>query len=107
MSEYFTLTARRCKECGRILVSEESVKRGYGCQCARKAKEKELDQQPLDGQISLLDAIKNRKRGMNNVKDKNRVVRFHMESHHGMPPQMPVLLRPENGGAVQRVSTPI
>ena len=53
MSEYFTLTARRCKECGRILVSEESVKRG----CAKRAKQKELDRQPLDGQISLLDAI--------------------------------------------------
>ena len=98
MSEYFTLTARRCKECGRILVSEESVKRGYGCQCARKAKEKELDQQPLDGQISLLDAIKNRKRGMNNVKDKNRVVRFHMESGNRLSAWVRILLCKKNSG---------
>lgn len=53
MGEYFTLTARRCKECGRILTSKESVERGYGCQCARKAKQKELDRQPLPGQVQL------------------------------------------------------
>lgn len=53
MSEYFTLTARRCKECGRILTSKESVERGYGCQCAKKAKQKELDRQPLQGQIQF------------------------------------------------------
>jgi len=53
MGEYFTLTARRCKECGRILTSRESVERGYGCQCAKKAKQKELDRQPLPGQVQL------------------------------------------------------
>lgn len=37
---------------------------------------------------------------MNNVKDKNRVVRFHMESHHGMPPQMPVQPGPNGYGII-------
>ena len=58
MGEYFTLTARRCKQCGRILVSEESVKRGYGCQCARKARQAELAREPVPGQIGLFDFLK-------------------------------------------------
>lgn len=53
MGEYFTLTARRCKECGRILTSKESVERGYGCQCIKKAKQKELDKQPMPGQVTF------------------------------------------------------
>lgn len=58
MGEYFTLTARRCKQCGRILVSEESVKRGYGCKCARKARQAELAREPVPGQIGLFDFLK-------------------------------------------------
>lgn len=55
MGEYFTLTARRCKECGRILTSKESVERGYGCQCAKKARQKEIDRQPMPGQLTWMD----------------------------------------------------
>lgn len=57
MGEFFTITARRCKHCGRILVSEESVKRGYGCQCAKKAKQEEIARQPVPGQIGLFDYL--------------------------------------------------
>lgn len=32
--EVFTIQARRCKRCGRLLTSQEAVERGYGCQCA-------------------------------------------------------------------------
>jgi len=39
--EVFTIQARRCKRCGRLLTSQEAVERGYGCQCAMKAKREE------------------------------------------------------------------
>ena len=39
--EVFTIQARRCKRCGRLLTSQEAVERGYGCQCAIKAKREE------------------------------------------------------------------
>lgn len=29
MSEIFTIQARRCKRCGRLLVNQESVEQGY------------------------------------------------------------------------------
>ena len=32
--EIFTIRARRCKRCGRLLTSAEAVEKGYGCQCA-------------------------------------------------------------------------
>ena len=38
--EIFTIQARRCKRCGRLLTSQEAVERGYGCQCAMKAKKR-------------------------------------------------------------------
>lgn len=34
--EIFTIRARRCKRCGRLLTSAEAVEKGYGCQCAAK-----------------------------------------------------------------------
>lgn len=58
MDDIFTIKARRCKQCGRILISEESVERGYGCQCAKKAKQEEIAKQPIPGQIGLFDYLK-------------------------------------------------
>jgi len=55
MSEIFTIRARRCKRCGRLLVSDEAIERGYGCQCAKKAWQEEIEKQPMPGQIELFD----------------------------------------------------
>lgn len=55
MSEIFMIQARRCKRCGRLLVNQESVEQGYGCQCIKKIKQEEIDKQPINGQMELFD----------------------------------------------------
>lgn len=59
--EVFTIQARRCKRCGRLLTSQEAVERGYGCQCAMKAKREEEAQKPIpvdaDGFMNIPDGI--------------------------------------------------
>ena len=52
--EVFTIQARRCKRCGRLLTSQEAVERGYGCQCAMKAKREEEAQKPIPGRYSII-----------------------------------------------------
>lgn len=56
--EIFTIRARRCKRCGRLLTSAEAVEKGMGCQCAAKAKAEEITQQPLPGQMTVFDLMK-------------------------------------------------
>ena len=56
--EVFTIRARRCKRCGRILTSKESVEKGFGCQCAAKEKAEEAALEPIPGQISMFDLQK-------------------------------------------------
>ncbi len=56
----FTIEARKCKRCGRLLFSREALERGYGCLCERKARAdgtfgKETQDENLPGQMSLLD----------------------------------------------------
>lgn len=58
MDDVFTILARRCKRCGRLLVNQESVEQGYGCQCIKKTKQEEIDKQPIDGQMELFDFFK-------------------------------------------------
>ena len=53
----FTIRARRCKRCGRLLTSKEAVERGYGCQCAEKERREAAEKEPLPGQRSILDYI--------------------------------------------------
>lgn len=55
--EVFTIQARRCKRCGRLLTSQEAVERGYGCQCAMKAKREEEAQKPMPGQQTIFDYL--------------------------------------------------
>ena len=55
--EVFTIQARRCKRCGRLLTSQEAVERGYGCQCAMKAKKEEEAQKPIPGQRTIFDYL--------------------------------------------------
>lgn len=59
----FTIQARRCLKCGRILTSKEAVRRGYGCQCAAKAKRAEEDLKPIPGQMGLFDFIPKEQEG--------------------------------------------
>ena len=56
--EIFTIRARRCKRCGRLLTSAEAVAKWYGCQCAAKAKAEEMEREPIPGQISIEDFLK-------------------------------------------------
>lgn len=53
--EIFTIKARKCKRCGRLLTSPHAVELGYGCQCASKARKEELEREPMPGQMSILD----------------------------------------------------
>jgi hypothetical protein len=56
-NEIFTIRARRCKICGRLLTSQEAVERGYGCQCAIKAKKAEEEAKPIPGQMNIKDFL--------------------------------------------------
>lgn len=57
--EIFTIRARRCKRCGRLLTSAEAVEKGYGCQCAAKAQAEEDEKKPIPGQMTFDDLFKN------------------------------------------------
>lgn len=56
--EIFTIRARRCKRCGRLLTSAEAVEKGYGCQCAAKAQAEEDEKKPIPGQMTFDDLFK-------------------------------------------------
>ena len=60
MSEIFTIQARHCKRCGRLLVSKEGIEKGYGCQCRKKTRLEELEKQPIDGQMNLFSYMSER-----------------------------------------------
>ena len=51
----FTLQARVCKRCGRILTKWESVERGLGCKCAEREAEKGMAESPIPGQIDIYE----------------------------------------------------
>lgn len=53
----FMIQARRCKRCGRLLTSKEAVEKGYGCQCAKKARLEEQEREPIPGQVSIFDVL--------------------------------------------------
>lgn len=61
--ETFLIEARRCKRCGRLLTSKEAVERGYGCQCAQKARREEREKQPIPGQRTIFDYLSEEERG--------------------------------------------
>lgn len=56
--EIFMIRARRCRRCGRLLTSEEAVQKGYGCQCAAKARAEETERAPLPGQMNIEEWLK-------------------------------------------------
>ena len=53
--EIFTIRARRCKRCGRLLTSAEAVEKGY----AAKAQAEEDEKKPIPGQMTFDDLFKN------------------------------------------------
>ena len=57
--EIFTIRASRCKRCGRLLTSGKAIEKGYGCQCAAKARAEEDAQKPIPGQMTIDDFLKN------------------------------------------------
>lgn len=59
MSEVFTIKARRCKVCGRILTSKKAVEAGYGETCKCKALKMKQEAEPMDGQMNVFDFIEN------------------------------------------------
>lgn len=56
-NEIFTIRARRCKRCGRLLTSTEAVEKGYGCQCAAKVRLEEQEKAPVPGQMNIMDFL--------------------------------------------------
>jgi hypothetical protein len=67
MSEgIFTIRARKCKRCGRLLTSSEAIEKGYGCQCLAKELAEKKAAEPVSGQLTFYDFIKN----FNNINDK-------------------------------------
>lgn len=55
--EIFTINARQCKRCGRLLTSADAIKDGYGCACKRKAYIEKFGIPQIPGQVSLLDEL--------------------------------------------------
>ena len=51
--EIFTVKARRCKRCGRLLTSAKAVADGYGEQCACKMRKEKEAREPIPGQYSF------------------------------------------------------
>lgn len=49
----FTIKARRCVVCGRILTATQSVQDGYGSSCKQHARRKATIEEELRDQISL------------------------------------------------------
>lgn len=53
----FYIQARRCLRCGRLLTSKEAVERGYGCQCAAKARKAAAELKTIPGQMDIFDLM--------------------------------------------------
>lgn len=52
-SGIFTIPARRCKRCGRLLTSEQALRDGYGPCCLRKMKQAAMAKEEAKNQYSL------------------------------------------------------
>jgi hypothetical protein len=53
----FTIRARKCLRCGRLLTSPEAIEKGYGCQCLSKAKAEKKAAEPVSGQLTFFDLM--------------------------------------------------
>lgn len=55
MNEIFTIQARLCKRCGRLLTNSEAIKDGYGCSCKKQVYIERYGIPQIPGQVSFLD----------------------------------------------------
>lgn len=53
--EIFSIPARRCKRCGGILTSQQSLKSGYGPGCLRKMQQEQKEKEERDRLVTLFD----------------------------------------------------
>lgn len=53
--EIFSIPARRCKRCGGILTSQQSLKSGYGPGCLRKMQQEQKEKEEQDRLVTLFD----------------------------------------------------
>lgn len=66
--EIFSVRARRCKRCGRLLTSTKAVQEGYGESCRCKVDREEQERKPIPGQMTLFDC----EEGLKNYDKNNR-----------------------------------
>lgn len=57
--EIFSIPARRCKRCGGILTSQQSLKSGYGPGCLRKMQQEQKEKEERDRLVTLFDLEQN------------------------------------------------
>lgn len=57
-NEVFTIRARRCLRCGRLLTSTQAVAEGYGCRCKELSDHEARAAEPISGQMSIDDFLK-------------------------------------------------
>ena len=55
--EVFTIEARKCKRCGRLLTSHEAIMKGMGCRCQEKAQREARAYEPIPGQMDIYDYL--------------------------------------------------
>ena len=53
--EIFSIPARRCKRCGGILTSQQSLQSGYGPGCLRKMLQEQKEKEEQDRLVTLFD----------------------------------------------------
>lgn len=64
--EVFTIKARKCLRCGRILTSQEAIENGYGCRCKELADAATREKEPLPGQLDIYEWLGGKTDGRNN-----------------------------------------
>ena len=53
--EIFQISARRCRRCGGLLTSAESIRDGYGHSCKAKVRREELEKEAAKDQYTLFE----------------------------------------------------
>jgi hypothetical protein len=60
--DIFQIPARRCKRCGGLLTSEQSIRDGYGHHCRRVAQMEAAEREEAKNQFSLFSEPERRDR---------------------------------------------
>lgn len=64
--EIFSIKARKCLRCGRLLTSQDAIRDGYGCRCKELAEAAKRAAEPTPGQIDIFDWLGGNKDGRSN-----------------------------------------